>query len=180
MNKNKKLSAGLILFSLIVGCCSTTPSSIDNDEHNVEFSKYLESFKKDMGSRVKTSDLKKTSIRFGNLKSPEVGLCAYIPIWGHSVITIDRNTWLKYSELERMDLIYHELGHCVCGLGHGWEFGAYPEARLENIITSYSCDDGFFEDGCPMSLMYPYIMNKDCTKKHWADYTKDLYNRCRP
>jgi hypothetical protein len=180
MSKNKKLTVSIFFMSLIIGCCSTTPNSADDMEANKELSKYLKSFKEDMGSRVKPSDMKRTGIRFGELEGSTMGLCAYIPIWRHSVVTIDEDGWANYTEAQRMNLVYHELGHCVCGLGHSWEFGGYPEADDDGISASSNEKSGYFEDGCPASLMYPYVMGEECSKKHWAEYVKDLYNRCYP
>ena len=180
MNKNKKLSIVVFIFSLMVGCCSTTPNPLSNNESHEEFDKYLKLFENDMGSRVTPANMKKTSIRFGSLDGSAVGLCVYIPVWGHSMITVDKSVWENYGEFQKKNLIYHELGHCICGLGHSWEFGGYAEAGSDGVFQSFSRDDGFFEDGCPLSGMFPYVMDEDCAKKHWDDYTKDLYNRCYP
>jgi len=51
-------------------------------------------------------------IIFGALERPNVGWC------GPSGVTLDRSFWEKSSDLGREALVFHELGHCVLGLGH--------------------------------------------------------------
>ena len=53
-----------------------------------------------------------------------------------------RSAWDKYSETEREVLVWHELGHCVLGLGH--------DARVD-------------VDG-PVSIMYPNVFKPTGSK----------------
>jgi hypothetical protein len=175
-NKIRRLYFFIFFMSVFIGCCSTIPVPKRIEENDKIFVKYLESFKNDMDGRVTDKDFNKTAIRFGNLESPTAGLCASLPVLGYSIITIDRATWDIKTELEKMELLYHELGHCVCGLPHTWEFGEYDKESLRMGKK----EEGFFEDLCPVTIMYPFTIEDECLKKHWQDYIKDLYNRCYP
>jgi hypothetical protein len=177
-NKIRKLYLLIFTLSLTIGCCSTAPDLQRGYKNDKDFVKYIESFRNDMGSRVLERDMNKTAIRFGDLEEPTVGLCASMPVLGYSVITIDRKGWENKTELEKMELMYHELGHCVCKIGHSWDFGYYQKTGYGT--RSNRRDDGFFEDWCPLSIMYPYTIEDECLKKHWEKYIEDLYNRCYP
>ena len=72
------------------------------------------------------TELSRVTVTFGPVqKHPDktletVGQCEYAT-WRHQIprVTINATRWSHLSELERKTLIYHELGHCLLGLGHG-------------------------------------------------------------
>jgi hypothetical protein len=66
--------------------------------------------------------------------------------------------WDSASENERFLLVFHELGHCRCYLFH---------------------DATLLEDGCPASLMSPYLPPQECADAHFLDYAIDIAERCR-
>ena len=179
MNKIKRLCVAIFCVSVIASCCSTPINKDENETYDREFAKYVELFKKDMGSKIRPDSFRKVTIRFGDLEDSKTGLCEFIPIWGHSIITIDRQFWKNKDEYKKKELMYHEFGHCICGIAHTWEYGAYPEAD-GSTKPSGNESEGFFLDGCPQSMMFPYELDTDCVIKHWEEYKKDIYNRCYP
>ncbi len=115
----------------------------------------------------------------------EVGECQYGVGWRE--ITIDSTYWNRASEIERTVLILHELGHCYCGRDHDYGNGiAYPEsirARTEeyqNWLKYGGPRPGRYDaDSCPLSLMYPAVLDADCYLTHYYEYIQELFNRCK-
>lgn len=74
-------------------------------------------------------------IQFGDLPSPEIGLCAISMF--RTVLTIDKQYWRVADEVEKLSLFEHEEGHCVLGLEHRDDpnnymyFQAYPISKEE-------------------------------------------------
>lgn len=117
-----------------------------------------------------------------------VGLCHYGHGWRE--IDVDIDYWNRISETSRMTLVYHELTHCYCGRDHDYGFlQRYKEAvHAEGLIDGFfgfwknKEDDpaGFMEDGCPLSIMYPYVVGDACVNKHKEYYLKEMLDRCEP
>lgn len=90
-----------------------------------------------------------------------VGMCdPYIP---KRTVVFDRDTWPLYSDAEKEELVFHELGHCVLDRDH-------DSTKVGNL---------------PRSIMYPYdsiptysIFREQYLKelftKDFADITKAL------
>jgi hypothetical protein len=130
-----------ILLSLVyLYGCSGVPADKD-------LKSLLKSFEKDTNTSTKG-----VSIYFKELDGKVAGRCfPFIKI-------IQLNT-AYYKQLDlasRKALVYHELGHCVCNLGHVEE-----------------------DDSCGSSLMVPTMVGKWCYITKWNHYIKDLRNRCK-
>jgi hypothetical protein len=72
------------------------------------------------------------------------------------VIRIDPEQWERASTSQRLQLLFHELGHCVRGLDH---------------------DDDKREDGFPASIMQSYMFSRleaDYFAEHLEDYLQQL------
>lgn len=74
-------------------------------------------------------------------------------------IELDPTFFFDFSttELEKKNLVFHEYGHCVCGLGH---------------------TDDTLEDGCPASLMHKSVLGNICLQRHWAEYLIRMRKDC--
>jgi hypothetical protein len=114
-----------------------------------------------------------------------VGLCHYGGYFRE--VDIDRSYWKRATSLERLVLVRHELTHCYCQRGHDWGNGHVYElispyftvkSDLE-LPGPYTRNNGFYEDGCPISIMYPSILSDDCTKAHFGDYEIEMLDNCR-
>ncbi len=55
-------------------------------------------------------------IKFEDLKSPTIGLCARGLF--RSTLSIDKTYWMMADLVQRQALFEHEQGHCVLGLEH--------------------------------------------------------------
>ena len=77
-----------------------------------------------------------TKLYFADLKGEAVGYC--VPRFG---ILIDIDSWNKFGPLQRKELVFHELGHCVLSLEHS-ELGLmapnmHSEEELDMMWPKY-------------------------------------------
>lgn len=113
------------------------------------------------------------TIGFKNINEPEVvGMCRYE--MGFREIDIDKRYWNSSSELTKKSLVRHEMSHCYCGREHD-----YAENK-EYYGNERDKKEGFFEDGCPISILYPYVVSDTCMSHHYQEYSKEMFYRCTP
>lgn len=67
-----------------------------------------------------------------------IGYCGpYLPIhpWAlPRIITIHPDNWNRLGEMQRLSLVYHEMGHCVLGLDHIEDGGGGGETNLMHPV----------------------------------------------
>lgn len=66
-----------------------------------------------------------------------VGFC---DIWGpRLLVVLDRKYWEVSDDLEREELVFHELGHCVLNRGHTEDIMSmmYPSSLASNLYAPY-------------------------------------------
>lgn len=68
-------------------------------------------------------------------------------------ILIDKGYWAQMTALQKKNLIYHELGHCVKNLEHN-----------QNLM----------QGNCPETLMYSSVINNTCLVNNWDYYEQGL------
>lgn len=112
-----------------------------------------------------------------------VGICNYGKDFRE--IDIDINYWETITALQKKGLIFHELSHCYCLRKHDYdEDRPYPESKTSFVKSRpppfFFISAGFFLDGCPVSIMYPYVMGDSCMEEHEKDYNYEMLNRCSP
>ena len=101
-------------------------------------------------------------------------------------VDIDSDYWKNASEISRFTLISHELTHCYCGRDHD-----YGKKKLYPIIKTdtppeiseeilHKDKSAFFDDYCPITLMYPYLVSEGCIELHGNHYFKEMFDRCVP
>ena len=90
----------------------------------------------------------RTSIIFG---ARAVGVAATCTKWssGYKEIKVDRTYWNKISDLHRLELLAHEVGHCDYNLPHN-----------NSLLAS----------GCPVSIMYDTNFGGDCFDDNFDYY----------
>lgn len=128
----------------------------------------------------------KVSIGFAHINKAEiVGICYYGAYFRE--IEIDIDYWKRASNDKKVSLLFHELGHCYCNRDHDYgENKAYPEESDARILLAMKWQvsggerPGYWEDGCPVSLMYPVVIDDDCLQNHYSSYIKEMFNRCNP
>lgn len=128
----------------------------------------------------------KVTIGFKKIKDGNViGICTYGGFFRE--IDIDIDYWNNSTKVEQMALIFHELTHCYCGRSHDYgENLEYPETEMARIARALQWKieggprPGYWDDGCPFSLMYPVVVDDNCLLAHYAEYTAEMFDRCEP
>lgn len=88
----------------------------------------------------------------GDGSKTNVGVCK-IGFTKTPRVIIDPEFWENASNTQREIIVLHELGHCVLERGHDYD-------KL---------------DGCPMSVMYPYLLSNYCYKSFKKAYLDELF-----
>lgn len=128
----------------------------------------------------------KVMVGFGNINREDVvGTCTYGE--GFREVEIDTNYWNYSTNITKMTLIFHELTHAYCLRSHDYGLNlGYPKiasegkAIVKNKVKTKEPKPGYLADGCPMSIMHPYIVSDDCMLTHYERYTSEMFERCQP
>lgn len=96
-------------------------------------------------------------------------------------IDISASWWRQTtSPMEKMELVFHELGHCILRRGHTYrpvqgDFRAW----LEDVGFKLGIfqEKHYLSDGCPASFMHPQMMGEHCVNKHFYYYIEELFDR---
>jgi hypothetical protein len=125
----------------------------------------------------------KVSIGFKRIdQGPVVGLC-HDGLYFRE-ITLDTDFWINTTQLGKIALFFHEAAHCYCGRDHDYNGIPYPESESERfgeyIKGIFSKRPGYYPDGCPLSLMFPSVVPDECVRLHYNDYTKEMFQNCKP
>jgi hypothetical protein len=104
---------------------------------------------------------KSTSIPvyFADLEPGIAGVCHYFRVgsgpirWGY--IEIDKEYWGYISEFQKINLIFHELGHCVLGRDH---------VPWGNSVMM-----------CPQSMMYDTVLSTQCMEDNYQAYLEEMF-----
>jgi hypothetical protein len=125
------------------------------------FQSFTELTGKDANIRAKLTDtmLPAITMPWAPEGSEIVGMCHPLVLSDlRPEINLNKNYWNAATEEDRLILVWHELGHCLCLAFH---------------------DSSIFEDGCPKSIMSPYVPSRTCIGMHFPEYVEDLQRRCR-
>lgn len=128
---------------------------------------------------------KQVTVGFTSIKLQDaIGVCTWSIF---REIDIDDYYWSYASQTSKMSLLFHELTHCYCHRDHDYGKGTHYKddrlGRLTEAVKAFATGEvqpGFMEDGCPKSIMYPVVLEDECMQKHYAEYTKEMFNRCEP
>lgn len=127
----------LIIILLLVGCGQYQGITVD-----ARLKPYMQSFEANIGMSTAGISAKMANLSDIELNAgDEVGLCTL----DHSTRTIyiDLQYWNQADSDSRMQLMYHELGHCALFLHH------------TSLLKP---------NGCPISIMYPLTFPAGCFK----------------
>lgn len=126
----------LILLLFLVSCgdikdmiYKKTPAPAPKSS-NAELLTYVEKFERLYGINVTVP------VNFKDIEHGRAGVC-YLWSSGYAEIEIDPDFWQTFTEEQREQLVFHELGHCVFKRQH------------DNTTT----------DNCPTSVMRSYMFN---------------------
>jgi hypothetical protein len=116
------------------------------------------------------------TIGFKGINEPNViGICTAVSTFQE--IDLDLDFWEHSTELSRLSLALHEMGHCYCGREHDYRGKAYPTPDEINPRDK-STGPGYYKDGCPRSFMFPVILDDSCVVQHYNDYAVELFQGC--
>ena len=144
-----------------------------------ELQTYVEEFKALSKGKVTDEHLENFTMGFREYSkgSSVAGTCHY----GVDEVDISIKWWNSWqTPSERLELVFHELGHCILKRGHANKpthdgFLAWME-RLGFKIGMFDAK-GFLEDGCPASFMHPYTLGDRCINRHFHYYINELFGR---
>lgn len=183
----KKMKNIIIILSLFLSSSCSGEMIQNNFKQTVdpEFEYYLKEYKtiinsKD-GSKKELYDnrIDKLSINFADLEKNVLGECTW-EIDGSYKIEISKIYWQNSTFIGKQFLIYHELEHCVRFRPHTHikkkkeDFWDYLEALAQALGLIKK--QGFFKDGCPDSIMYPYDTTELCNINHYNEYIEEMAN----
>lgn len=174
------------IVSILVTCCSTENFKLKPEHKGVDpaLQPLVGEY---MWLSAQNNILFKNNVTIGfkHLSGTAVGMCT----WGgwFREIDIDPTYWKLTGNRTHIALLFHELTHCYCGRGHDYADGVkYPrtaDARLKQAIdwmVKGGERPGFWDDGCPTSLMFPVVVDDTCVQEHYEEYTTEIFNRCKP
>jgi hypothetical protein len=127
----------LVSLLLVVGCGKSFSDMLDMGKkpytkHKTDptFSPYINSFKQEFNVNVSVP------VIFKELDSNKAGVC-YVWSDGYREIGINSKFWPNFSEEQKEQLIFHELGHCKFNLNHDDSRLSYDNACPNSIMRSY-------------------------------------------
>lgn len=94
------------------------------------FSAYIESFEREFSVNVSVP------VIFNSLEANKAGVC-YVWSDGYREIEINSKSWSSFSEEQKEQLIFHELGHCVFNLDHDDTKISYKQYCPNSVMRSY-------------------------------------------
>jgi len=173
----------LLMFTMLfsLSSCATDLEFRLIKKHNgvdPQLQTYVHEFKALSQGKVDEDDLNRFSMGFKKYSagSSIAGTCHY----GVNEVDINIEWWNSYKTAsERLELVFHELGHCILKRGHTEKpthkgFLAWME-RLGFKIGIFT-DKGYIHDGCPASFMHPYTISDTCINRHFHYYINELFN----
>jgi hypothetical protein len=158
-----RISILLFITSLVIGFFQSCSPLTDNEyacctrpnkPSDPAFQSYVDEFK--YYDNVKSIDV---PVYFANLPTGEAGVCHYFRIgngpirWGY--VEIDQTYWGEISEYQKINLIFHELGHCVLGRDH--------EPWGNSVMM------------CPSSFMYYMVLSTECIQNNYDAYIQEMF-----
>jgi hypothetical protein len=135
---------------LNISGCSSTSTNVDKSEYpnaDVRAIPYIKTFERLYGRSIKYIDIK-----FTDLPGAAGGVCNMLS----KKIRIDEPSWKRKTKYQKEEVIFHELGHCVLGLGHDY----YQETSR-----------------CPRSVMFWRASYRGCYKRYRNYYRKEIFFR---
>lgn len=168
----------VFICAFVTTCCSHTQKDNHKDPAiSIEFLPYVYQFVKDSQGLVTYRDLINLDMSFADFDDNKAGTCYQGA--SNQVIKINRQWWKEHkNKRQRLELIYHELGHCILDRRHT---APTSSKGLGGNVERTFFDLGFYQDipplsdGCPASFMHPYTVDLKCINKHYDYYIDELF-----
>ena len=171
----------ILMFLMETSCSGIASIRLVKKYRNInpEFRPYINEFIKLSNGKVSEKDFRGFTMGFKDYSDKEsgiVGTCHY------SVLEVDisRRWWNETrSQMERFELIFHELGHCILKRGHTLSkpYSIGIASWLERLAFRLGIlkEKGYLLDGCPASFMHPFTLSEFCVSRHLKYYMKELF-----
>jgi hypothetical protein len=128
--------------SLLLTACGNPPKLTTDPV----FVPYIKEYEQTFNTKVHMA-----TINFAQTNPKYAAVCYQ---WGpYGEILVSKETWKLLTDLQKVNLIFHELGHC-----HKWR-------RHKDTLQA---------DYCPVSFMYYQIMPDQCLSTHWNEYIQEM------
>jgi hypothetical protein len=132
-------SVCLLIVSLIsVSCGESLSDMLDMGKNpyakhksDPVFATYVDSFKNEFNVRVSVPIILK------EIEASKAGVC-YVWSDGYREVQINSKYWYSFSEDQKEQIVFHELGHCVFNLNHDDSTLAVNEQCPNSIMRSYA------------------------------------------
>jgi len=180
----KKLLLLLLLFTQTACASSNIEVRLlkDYEDIDTEFTPYVQEFIYASKGKVRREKFEGFTMGFREFNGDvsTVGVCHPLAY----EVDINVEWWDNtLSQSKRIELVFHELGHCVLRRGHtqkptGSSWLAFWE-RVGFKIGMFE-EKGMLPDGCPSSFMHPYTLSEACINRHFNYYIEELFKRTRP
>lgn len=140
----RSLFSIILLSTITVGCGTFKAKKLINPT----FLPYYNLFEEYYNIRPKVP------INFSKkLKGTTAGKCNYGSKNESPYITVNKDWWTVLTEDQKINLVFHELGHCLLYRKH---------------------ENGTLADSCPKSFMNDYLVDLDCLDKYYDHYIDEL------
>jgi hypothetical protein len=148
----------LFILLLLTGCGKNISDFLNKDDEPYKvsntdpiFNKYVESFERNFKVKVNVP------IVFKPIDNMYAGVCY---TWtNYREVNINKSLWKHFTEEQKEQLIFHELGHCVGDLPH----------------------DNVHVNNCPKSVMRSFMFSEfeiaNCYLPNKNSYINELYNK---
>lgn len=110
-------------------------------------------------------------------KYPIVGECFRNILF--TKIIIDEDYWYSSDSIKKTLVVFHEMGHCYCNRDHDYS-GNISYGEDESSRKDPQKIAAFYQDNCPKSIMYPFILQTECYLNHYSEYIDELFKNCEP
>lgn len=149
-----------------------------------ELAGYLTSFVRESHGIIKIKDLTDSTYAYSQLswqreKGGTIADCISSLHVTPFIIHVDERYWSDADPIDRWAIMFHELGHCACGLDHTTEQGSEWLTDLLEAHGFKTYHARKFPDGCQDSIMAWNVPHKRCVVVHRDEYLGDLFRRCK-
>lgn len=172
----KKLLA-LLSLTLLTSCAS----AFGLPKVDEELKPYVEEFRMVIKGSPYESKMDYLTMKFSDLDDDTIGQCYNIFV-NVTYSSIDMDYWRTATHESKMSTVFHELGHCVCNLGHTKIGEGLIDKFVDTIMAAFNMMPDqylYVVDMCPDSYMYPREMSQRCLESHYQDYIQKMQKDCR-
>lgn len=150
----------LALGTMLLQSCAGQKEKTNQLQIGSDFTQFISNFESVSGSKGQALSIEDLIVQFGSTPTMnETGVCE-ITDGETPIVTINEKIWLNLNTMDRQEVIFHELGHCVLRRKH-----------QEGTVTV-----GGYWGTIPNSIMYPYRIPGSIYQPNEAYYDTELFD----